>query len=224
MRSSSHQLSAILVLVLSTFAWGARPAPTGDEHKNLDQLPDTKLKIKCPSGHAQIKVIPGWRAFPTSCGKLPDETEICAECKYIYDRDHGFWEREGENTEDFSVPLSSIVASLPVPKKAMQSREPSYQQYWKEGEVRREYVVCRSNEHFPAVAQRVKDYLVQNQIEISHAQQSPERLTLHTKWKDYQLDVEVVYVKEYRDTYCRIELATGKSIWELDKLEMKGSP
>lgn len=214
MRQSIFRLVAVSTLLLPILGWAARPAPTGDEHKNLDKLPDSNLGMKCPSGHSEIKVISGARAFPTRCGPLPDETEICAKCIYVYDRKNKFWEREGEDAAEFSIPLSKAIATLPVPAKSVRSRDLSYSQYWKDGRVRWEYVVCRSNESFPEVRTRVKQHLERIQVDVSKAEESPQSFHVSTKWNDYDLEAEVAYVESYKDVYVRIEISAAGSIWE----------
>ena len=204
----------LFITLLVIISLGLRVAPTGDEHKNLDKLPDAKDGFICPSGHTEVKLISGSKAYPSRCGDLPKETEICSKCIYIFDRKHKFWERDSDNINGFAVKLTQIVAQLPIPKKELHTRKLTYSQYVKKGKARREYVVNRTKETFPVVLKRVKVYLKKNKIDLRSSVEEKTKFTINSKWQQYKLKVEVIKVEAFQDVYVSIEIQTDESVFE----------
>ena len=146
-------------LTFSSFGlFAERVAPSGNEFKDLDKLSDSKLDAKCPCGNNKFKLIPGTRAYPTRCGELPNETEICQKCLYIYDREGKFWERESANKSEFKIPFSKLISLMPVPDADLLTRS-RYRQKWKENIVIDEYMEIETKESFVEVVDKIKAYI-----------------------------------------------------------------
>lgn len=184
------------------------------KYGNAESGPKYSGDMVCPLGHNTLHTLPAILGCLRSDDD-PKEVLVCSKCFYFFNTKYKYWEQEGNSTKNFSLPLSQIVSCLPIPIAKLLSRDISYHQYWKNGKVRWEYVVCRSNEDYLTVIKRVKQFLKENNVDLSTAKETDQSLNCESKWKEFKLNVKIAYVNDYDDVYVKIELRSeGESIWE----------
>lgn len=196
------------LLIFSAFSlFAERVAPTGNEHKDLDKLPDSKLNVKCPCGNNKFKLIPGERAYPTRCGELPKETEICQKCLYVYDREGAFWERESSDRSEFKVPFSKFITLMPVSDTNLLTRS-QYRQTWKENVVINEYMEIETKESFAEVVDKIKTYIRKEETKNIVYEEKELKTRLTGSWQDFDVR-SIIFENEEKELSKTVVFAIG---------------
>lgn len=174
----------------------------------------------CPNGHKELKDVPvlygllAWTPelheqaanlefWPGGCIGMGEKTKvICTKCRYSYDANLAYWEKQGTHPSDFERPLSKLIAAFPIDQAA-------YYQGIRDGAFYSESLCYWSSEETGQIEARILQYLKQERLNPSVTKssfQDRRTLTIKCKSNDRWIVVDITYHGHMKQTYIRVDV------------------